>query len=95
MIGTDKFTIKYDTTCYSRYGGKPCKHSENVETVVHNEGSPFAWTETVWVCKRMVYVEGLSGFMDIGLCVDCILEKVNEDIWNRLMHDVGIEDSDS
>jgi len=76
MIGTKKFTIKYDVMCYGRQGGEPCKHSQDIERVVHNEGSPFVWTEKVWVCKRLVYVERVSGFMDVGLCVDCILRDL-------------------
>lgn len=58
----------------SSYGGSPCKHCHSAREVTHERMDKSTYTETVWICPRVVIAENEAGYNSTGVCLDCIVE---------------------
>ena len=68
MWEDNPWTIETDYKC-SEYGGTPCRHC-------YDEGSTYL--ERTWICPRVVIAKNEAGYNSTGVCLDCILEAVEE-----------------
>lgn len=67
--------IKFDVEVSQWTNVNPCKHCGPKYTKEHQRGTGLPpYTQTYWICPRVVVASNESECNNTGVCLDCILE---------------------
>lgn len=73
----DGWRIENNSKCSEFGGGQPCKHCHSIERIVHiRRGGDSQYIEGTWICPRVAIAFNEGGNNSTGICIDCILEAV-------------------
>jgi hypothetical protein len=77
MWEDNPFSIEINYTCSDRNDKPPCKHCFDYRDEVYTSCN-VSYTRKVWTNPMVVIVENEGGCNSTGLCVQCLLEAVEE-----------------
>ncbi len=73
-----KWLIEFDHEAWKSSGTTPCKHCGPIYTKEHERHDKTTYTEEYFRVPRVVVAYNEGGNSSTGVCLDCILEAVND-----------------